>query len=116
MVSKMIVNRDVRRIGDNILLGIALENAVLDIFTNDAQLQECLEMLEKPHRGLVYTKIGTFGIYSITLNLHHDDTVSMSVDGPDLDGSRNQSTGIWLEKEELRGLLAEVLAGGKAVR
>jgi hypothetical protein len=112
----MIIERDIQRIGGNILLGIALENAVLDIFTNDAQLRECLEMLGMPHRGLVFTKIGTFGIYPITLNLHHDDTVSMSVDGPDFDQTRNQSAGIWLEKEQLRALLAEVLAGGKVIR
>jgi len=111
----MIIERDIRRVGENILLGIALENAVLDILTNDPQLQECIEMLEKPHRGLVFTKIGTFGIYTITLNLHHDDTVSMSVDGPDFYQARNQSAGIWLEKEQLRELLAEVLADGKFI-
>jgi hypothetical protein len=105
----MFTERDIRRQGENILLGIALGDAVLDIFTNDAQLKECVKLLSEPHRGLVFAQIGTFGIYPITLNLHHDDTVSMSVDGPDFDQSRNQSAGIWLEKEELRQLLIEAM-------
>jgi hypothetical protein len=111
MVQEMITSHHILRQGTCIVLGIALENAVLDILTDESLLQNCLELLREPHRGLVYTKIGAFGIYPVTLNLHHDDTVSMSVDGPDLNQSRNQSTGIWLGKEELQRVLLEAVQG-----
>lgn len=110
----MTKSHQIVRTDKGIILGIALENAVLDIFTSDAQLQKCLKLLEEPHRGLVSTTIGTFGIYSVTLNLHHDDTVSIFVDGPDFDQSRSQSAGIWLGKEDLQRLLMEAVQGASA--
>jgi hypothetical protein len=46
----------------------------------------------------------------VTLNLHHEDKVSILIDGPDFDGDRNQTAAVFLEKEELRRLLGEALA------
>jgi hypothetical protein len=109
----MITEHDVRRNGGSILLGIAVGNAVLDVVSTEGLLQECLNLLETPHRGLVDTRMGTFGAYPVSLNLHHDESVSIFIDGPDFESSRNQSAGIYLEKGELRRLLVEVLQGSK---
>jgi hypothetical protein len=107
----MIKDHQIVRRDEGMILGIALENAVLDILTNDALLQQCLKLLKEPHRGLASTTIGSFGIYSVTLNLHHDETLSIFVDGPDFDQSRNLSAGIWLEKEDLRQQLTKAVQG-----
>lgn len=110
----MIRERDIRKIGDSILIGIGLNNAVFDIMTDRDQLNECLQMLQQPHHGTVWKKIGDFGIYPITMNLHHDETVSIILDGPDLEQARNQAAGIYLlEKEEIRRLLLDALACGE---
>jgi len=66
-------------------------------------------MLESPHLGLVDTRIGQFGEFPVTLNLHHDDTVSIFVDGPDFDSGRNQSAAIWVDKYRLQEILREVV-------
>jgi hypothetical protein len=68
-----------------------------------------MTLLDTPHRGLVDTNMGTFGNYPVSLNLHHDDSVSIFIDGPDFEPSRNQGAGIYLEKDELRRLLTDVL-------
>jgi hypothetical protein len=107
----MITEQDIRRSGTSILLGIAVENAVLDILTSDSQLEEGLKLLDHPHRGLVSINIGTFGVYPVTLNRHNDDSVSVFVDGPSFDHSRSQSTGMYFGKEEFQRLLLEVLQG-----
>jgi hypothetical protein len=94
---------------DSILLGIALENAVLDILTDDALLQKCERMLRESHVGLVSVTMGTFGIYPVTLNLHHDDGVSLFIDGPAFEKNRTQSAAIWVEKAELQRIIAEAM-------
>lgn len=105
----MITVQQVLRRGDDVLLGIGLEKAVLDVLTSDGQLEECLQALRKPHRGLISVTLGTFGIYPITLNLHNDDSTSIFIDGPEFDECRTQAAAIWLQKEELEQLLVEAL-------
>ncbi len=105
----MITEHDIQRKDSQILLGIAVESAVLDIITNDEQLRDCIKLLQEPHRGLVYLKMGSFGTYDVTLNVHHDDTASIFLDGPDFSQSRNQSAGIYVDKIELLHLLVDVL-------
>jgi hypothetical protein len=105
----MITVQQILRKGDGVLLGIGLENAVLDVLTSDGQLEECLQMLQKPHRGLISATLGTFGVYPITLNLHNDESTSIFIDGPEFDQCRTQSAAIWLRKEELEQLLIEAL-------
>src|SRR5437667_9126187 len=100
MVQEMTTGHQIQRKDTSIILGIALENAVLDVLTDEALLQNCLKLLRESHRGLVYAPMGTFGVYSVTLNLHHDDTVSVFIDGPDFDPCRTQSAAIWLRKED----------------
>ena len=107
----MITTHDVRRKDSSILLGIAVEAAVLDIVTSDAQLEDCVKLLEGPHSGLVSTRMGTFGTYPVTLNLHHDGRVSIFIDGPQFEQCREQCSAIWLGKDELRRLLVEVVQG-----
>lgn len=111
----MIRTQQVLRKGSDILLGIGLDNAVLDILTNEAQLQACLQMLEEPAVGLTSVSMGTFGIYPVTLNLHPDETVSIFIDGPDFEKCRSQSAAIWPGKEALRGMLIEAMQGASSV-
>jgi hypothetical protein len=105
----MITERDVRRRGESILLGIAVESAVLDIVTNETLLRACVSLLAEERSALAYTQMGTFGTYPVTLNSHHDDTVSIFVDGPEFEENRTQSSAIWVGKQELRELLLDVL-------
>ncbi len=102
--------QQVIRKGDNVLLGIGLKTALLDVLTNDRQLHECLQALRTPHRGLISVTLGTFGIYPITLNLHNVDSISIFIDGPEFEECRTQSAAIWLHKEELEKLLVEALS------
>ena len=81
----MIITRDIRHNGAKLLLGIALENAVLDIVTSEVQLRECLQVLNEPQKTLVSPKIGIFGCYAVTLNVHSEDTVSIFIDGPEFE-------------------------------
>lgn len=108
----MITNWQLQRRGDSLILGIAVEHAALDVVSDLALLKDAFTMLRSPHRGLVDIRIGSFGPFAVTLNLHHDDTVSIFVDGPDFDGARRQSAALWVEKERLCGILQEVIAGG----
>ena len=106
----MITDWQVQRRGESLILGIAVEHAVLDVVSDLALLKGCLAMLRSPHSGLVHRRMGSFGPFAVTLNLHHDDTASIFVDGPDFDGARCQSAAVWVEKERLCGLLQEVIA------
>jgi hypothetical protein len=105
----MIADRDIRRKGENILLGIALENAVLDLVTTESQLRRCLNLLEERHQASVRAEMGTFGTYAVALNVDETDTVSLFVDGPYFEPSRSQSAAIWLGKEDLRQVVLEAL-------
>jgi hypothetical protein len=105
----MISQWHIGRKGDALLLGFAVANAaVLDIVTDRALLAKCLQMLQSPHVGLVHTQMGRFGEFAITLNLHHDETVSIFIDGPDFNRTRAPSAAIWVEKDQLCDILQEV--------
>lgn len=106
-----IKEHQILRKGSRILLGIALDNAVLDIVTSDAELQECLQILQQPQQASVRLRMGTFGNYAVSLNIDSGDTVSIFVDGPDFDHYRCQSAAIWLTKDELLNLLSRILQG-----
>jgi hypothetical protein len=90
------------------LLGISLGCAVLDVETDHALLMSCLQMLEQPHLGVVHTQMGRFGTYPVTLNLNHDDSVSVVIDGPAFVTNRDQCAAIWVEKEPLRKILEDI--------
>jgi len=85
--------------------------SLFDVLTDTATLAKCLGMLSQPERGgLQSRRLGTFGPFDVTLNLHADrKIVSIFIDGPDLEGafSGNQSAGLYVEREEiLRALSA----------
>jgi len=107
----MITDWQIQRRGDKVLLGLAVHEAVLDILTDEATLASCLSFLKQPHDGHVDTPIGSFGDCSIRLNIHHDESVSIFIDGPTFDPTRSQSAAIWVEKDELISLITTVLAG-----
>ena len=105
----MITQWQIQRKGEALILGIAVEHAVLDVVSDRTLLASCLAMLESPHRGGVDTRMGQFGELPVRLNLHHDDGVSIFVDGPKFDSTRSQSAAIWVDKEKLQDILREIL-------
>lgn len=107
----MIHDFDIRRRGAAILVGIAVNQAVLDFETNEETLRESLAFLDLPHRGAIDMRIGKFGDFPVTLNVHHDDSLSIFVDGPEFDETRSQSAALWLTKEDLRRVISGALAG-----
>lgn len=108
----MIKDYQVQRNGDQIILGIAVQDAVLDIVTTLSLLQNCQALLTQPHQGLVNTAMGKFGNFQVTLNLDADDAVSIFIDGPDFSQGRVQSSAIWPDKESLLKLIEAILKGG----
>ncbi len=105
----MITDWQIERRGEEMLLGLAVEHAALDIVTHRGLLTTCLAMLKSPHVGAVDTRMGQFGDFPVTLNLFADDTVSIFVDGPYFTSNRCQSAAIWFEKDKLEEILREVL-------
>ena len=103
----MISEWHIERKENSLLLGIATEDAILDVVTDHNLLSNCLAMLESPHIGLVDTQLGHFGIYPVRLNLHHDDTVSIFIDGPDFEPPRQLSAAIFIDKGGLTRILQE---------
>jgi hypothetical protein len=102
----------IRRRDDAILLMMAVESAVLDVETDEKRLRECLALLDAPHLGgLVSTPLGKFGPFDVMLNIYHDDSLSVFVDGPDFEESFNQSAAIWLSKEDMRRIIGSALSG-----
>lgn len=106
----MIKDHQVQRRGDSILLGIAVQDAVMDIQTDEKLLHDSLRLLRTPHKGLVSTHIGRFGEFIATLNLDSDNSaVSIFIDGPDFQQGRSQSAAIWTTKDDLCRVLCDVL-------
>jgi hypothetical protein len=99
----------VQRSGEQVLFGFAIESAVMDILTDEDILKKCLEALEVRLKWIVDMKIGTFGEFTVRLNLHVDDSVSLFIDGPQFTPSREQCSAIWLNRTELRDILEKIL-------
>jgi hypothetical protein len=97
------------RKGSRILLGIALEDGLLDIETNEIRLRDCLSLLQNPHGAslLEPTVMGSFGCYPVTLQVKKDGETWIFIDGPYFEPTRSQSAAIWLRKEELQRVLLE---------
>jgi hypothetical protein len=104
----MITDWQIQHRDDALILGLATENAVLDIVSNRSRLAESLALLRSPHVGLVHTRLGSFGEFDITLNSHHDNRVSIFVDGPEFQPGRTQSVAIWVDRAQLEEILGEV--------
>lgn len=107
--SKMTLESDVRRNGELILIGISVEVAVLDFTTTATRLRDCLNFLGHPHQGLVSMQIGEFGNFPVTLNIHHNDSLSIFVDGPTFETERTMCAAIWLSKEDFRSVIRKAL-------
>jgi len=105
----MITGWQVQRKAEAVILGLAVGHAHLDVVTTHALLASCLRLLKAAHTGLVEDRMGQFGDFPVTLNIHHDDAVSIFIDGPDFGPSRCQSAAIWVDKGQLEGILEEVL-------
>src|SRR5688572_20404168 len=105
----MIRECDIRRRGKAVLVGVALDNAVLDFETTEAQLRDGLAFLNSPHTGIADLNIGRFGEFHVRLNAHSDDAFSIFIDGPTFDPPRELSAAIWLSKQDLKYLFTKAL-------
>ncbi|HTK85345.1 MAG TPA: hypothetical protein VL625_09700 [Patescibacteria group bacterium] len=92
-----------------ILLGLSLGGAVIDILTSQKELAECLKLIETKDDVFEDVRIGKFGIYPVTVNLHRDGETSIFIDGPDFDKHRVQSAAVWLERDQLKTVIKSVL-------
>ena len=101
----MIHECDIRRRGDAILIGIALEHALLDFETTENLLRDCSDFLETPHMGFADISIGKFGPFQVRLNMHPDATISIFVAGPQFEPNREVCAAVWLSKEEVLGVI-----------
>ena len=109
----------VSRHGERILLGLAVPGAVLDVFTDEDRMRQALQLLETPQDCHVDVVIGAFGPFPITLNVHRSGEVSLFVDGPTIEPSREvdgafdagrvKSAAIWVDREWLSRVIREAL-------
>ena len=111
----MLHDLQVLRRGDSVLLGIAVESAVLDIETNETALRNCVALLDAPHRGLIDCRLGQFGPFPVTFMLHADESVTIFIDGPPFEQHRTQSAGLYLSKDDARKVLATALGNSLEV-
>jgi hypothetical protein len=102
----MIQELDIRRRGDAILVGIALESAILDFETTETLLRTALEMLDKPRNGADWMKIGVFGEFPVTLYLASDDSLTIVIDGPYFEPNRSVCAMIHLTKADFRDVVS----------
>ena len=105
----MITDWQVQRRGDELIVGLSTDDAVLDIVSDAPTLQRCLAMLETQSNGLVDEQIGRFGVFPVRLVVGVNNSVSLFIDGPPFDRERTQSSAIWVEKESLREVLSHVI-------
>ncbi len=101
---------DVRRIGSQILLGISVERAVVDMITSVVQLRDGISYLRADHNDLDGLTLGDFGIYPVTLSVESNDSAIIMVDGPFIESSRNLSAGVYFCRSELLNVL-EIVVG-----
>lgn len=92
-----------------LLLGLAVQNAVLDFESDRETLERCLQLLASPVQGLGHLPIGRFGGFTVTLNNNLGDSVSIFIDGPYFVPRRVQSSAIWVDKVSLCDVLRAVI-------
>jgi hypothetical protein len=108
----MIGEFDIGPHDEAILIGIGVDAAVLDFTTNEGLQRDWLAFLDAPHQGLTYMQIGAFGDFPVTLNPHHDESLSIFVDGPYFAPQRSMSAAIWLSKEDRRSVISKIWVVG----
>jgi len=81
----------------------------MDILTDEERLRDCIQLLNETQSGLIEADLGSFGVFKGTLNVHHDNTVSLFIDGPEFDDDRFQSSAIWVNKAELRKVFEKAI-------
>ncbi|MBI5722451.1 MAG: hypothetical protein HZA50_00720 [Planctomycetes bacterium] len=105
----MIKDYQVQTRGDKILLGLAIDYALLDVVTDRLLLANCKKLIETPHNGLVFTQLGTFGHHPVMLNIHANDEIALFVDGPEFNEGRTQSVAIWVDATSLLKIINELI-------
>ena len=100
MLTSVIKELDIRRRGDSILIGIAVESAILDFETTETLLRNALKVLDTARAGADWTKVGVFGELPVTLYIASNDSVSIVIDGPEFEPNRSISAMMILTKTD----------------
>jgi hypothetical protein len=96
-----------------VLIGLVVENAVLDICTDTTRMHAAIAMLEREVDHTEHMELGEFGPLAITLNSNRGDSASVFIDGPNFGPGRNMSAAIWCDKQELLSVLRRGLAAAE---
>src|ERR1035437_1504209 len=99
----------VQKKDDELLIGIAANDAVMDIRTTLKQLSECRRLLEDKDNRTNDARLGSFGTFPVILNLDKSGRVSLFIDGPEFDAGRVQSSAIWIDQKELLRIIKKVI-------
>ena len=94
-----------------LLLGLSIAGAILDVQSDRQTIAACLRSLETPSDDLRDCSIGRFGPFDVRLNHNAGDRVSIFVNGPDFTEGRCQSMAVWLDKEQLCSILRSINEG-----
>ena len=92
-----------------VLLGLTTAGATLDIRTEPGLVRGAIDLLDSKAAGVDHVLLGWFGEHEIALNWLADGQVSIFVDGPVLGEGLVQSMGMFVDREELRGVLGRVV-------
>lgn len=98
----------VQRKNDFILIGFAIEGAVLDVNSTMPQIEACLQLLGQTRLEPADKQLGVFGGFQVRLNCYPNGETSIFIDGPQFDETRSQSSAIWVNKQSLRTVLESV--------
>jgi hypothetical protein len=104
-----IADYQVQRKCNSIILGIGIQNAVMDVATNMDCLKICLKLLTDAHMGSVDAEMGRFGEFTVALGIDAKDETSIFIDGPQIEGIRGLSAAIWVEKSDLRRIIELII-------
>ena len=85
----MITQRYFERHGKTVLYRLAVsQTAVFDIVTTDEDLDHCRRLLPSVASGPSQTvRMGSFGLFEVTLTVSRDDGATIMIEGPDLETS-----------------------------
>ena len=109
----MITERYIERASDGrILFRIAVSHvAVFDVLTDEATLESCRQLLRNADdkKGMQWLRMGSFGPFDVSMTVSARETVSLLIDGPELDNvfHGHQGAGIYISREEMSRALNE---------
>jgi hypothetical protein len=71
-------------LGDQFLLRLVTDRAVIDVLTDKVSMKRAREVIERQEPVLAEARLGSFGPFQVTLSTSATGEVAIAVDGPDL--------------------------------